>query len=189
MTEPFIDCTTLDGQRRIRGYVLGWLERLDYVGRLERSWPADQLADRVWDRVERDFHAVLQAPVVTNEALTRVIASTMVEDYFAAYPERRGTRYAVAGPLPDCEFRRCVLDFIHDLEEFEPAELPLAPEAAAAAFWCAIAESPERWGYASDRGPLVDDEDRARHIAVDAIRVYFDLRWRADRERLAAGRE
>ena len=151
------------------------------------SWPADQLGDRIWERVERDFRAVLQAPVVLNAPLTRVIASTMVEDYFSAYPERRCTRYAVSGPLPDDEFRRCVLDFIHDLEEFEPAELPLAPEAAAAAFWCAIAEAPERWGYAHDRGPLVDDEDRAHHVAVDAIRGYFDLRWRADRERLAAG--
>lgn len=187
MLEPFIDCTTLDGQRRIRGYVQSWLERLDYAGKLDRGWPARDLAERIWARVQRDFASAWAGPLVLNEPLTCVIASTMVEDYLDAYPERRATRYAVSGPLPDCDFRRCVLDFVHDLEEFEPAELPEAAERAAAAFWTAVEEHPEHWGYTPARGPLLDDPARARLVAQEAIRGYFQMRCRVEHQRRVAG--
>lgn len=187
MTEPFIDCTTLDGQRRIRTYVLGWLERLDYAGRLDRAWPAEELACRIWDRVVREFVPAWKGPIVTNHPLSQVVATTMVEDYFAAYPQRRETRYTVRGPLTDQEFRRCVLDFIHDLEDYEPGQLPSDAEGAAESFWASVRAHPERWGYAEDRGPLVDDEARAREVALEAIRDYYDLQWRVSRQRRAAG--
>jgi hypothetical protein len=185
MTEPFIDCTTLDGQRRIRGYVLGWLERLDYGGRLDRDWPVDELACRLWERVEREFAAVWLGPVVENRALCRVVAETMVEDYYAAFPERRGFRYSVAGPLPDVTFRRCVLDYIQDMEEYEPGALPRRPEAAAEEFWATVREHPERWGVRADRGDFVDDEIGARELSVDVIRVYYALRARVAARRAA----
>jgi hypothetical protein len=181
MAEVFVDCTTLAGQQRIRSYVMGWLERLDYAGRLERAWPAEELARRIWERVRQDFEPVWDGPVVANLPLTVVVATAMVEDYFAAYPVRRAVRYAVRGPLPDDEFRRCVLDFVHDLEEFEPAALPESAEDAADAFWSTVRASPMRWGCRPERGPLVDDERRAREVAVEAIREYFDARRRADR--------
>lgn len=187
MTDPFIDCTTMEGQRRIRGYVLGWLERLDYAGKLDRCWPPDELGCRIWERVEQEFSSVWPGPIVANVPLARVIAVSMVEDYFDAYPERRPTRYSVAGPLPDGEFRRCVLDFVHDLEEYEPACLPQLPELAAAAFWEAVAENPERWGCRPELGPLVDDVPRARMVAIDAIQSYFDLRRRVERRRRETG--
>jgi hypothetical protein len=183
MPEVFVDCTTWAGQQRIRTYVMGWLERLDYAGRLERGWPVDELAHRVWERVQQDFEPVWDGPIVDNVPLAVMVAAAMVEDYFAAYPERRRVRYAVRGPLPDHEFRRCVLDFVHDLEEFEPGSLPETPEDAAAAFWSTVAESPIRWGCSPERGPLVDDEPRAREVAVEAIREYFDTRRRAQRRR------
>ena len=178
IAQPFIDSACLDGQRRIRDYVLGWLERLDYAGKLDRSWPTCELANRIWARIVSEFESVCENPVVSNGPLAEIIAETMVEDYFAAYPERRDCRYAVAGPLPDCEFRRCVLDFIHDLEEFEPAHLPQYPEAAVTAFWNELHERPHRWGYVAGRGPLIDDERRARAVALEAITEYYALRER-----------
>ena len=185
MTDPFIDCTTLDGQRRIRGYVLGWLERLDYGGRLDRDWPVDALACRVWERVERDFAAAWRGPVVENRALCRVVAETMVEDYYAAFPERRGFRYSVTGPLPDVTFRRCVLDFIQDMEEYEPGSLPRRPDAAADELWTSVQADPERWGVRPERGPFVDDEERARELSVEVIREYDALRARVAARRAA----
>lgn len=178
MSEPFIDCTTLHGQRRIRSYVLGWLERLDYAGRLDRCWPEAELALRIWDRVEREYAVAWKGPVVENRPLARVIACTMVEDYYRAYPERRICRYSVAGVLPDVTFRRCVLDFIHDIEEFEAAALPVEPRAAADVFWAAVRATPERWGCRGDRGPFVDDEPRAWSVALEVIEEYFDLQSR-----------
>lgn len=175
MHEPFLDSTTLEGQGRIREYVLAWLERLDYLDRLDRDWCADALGARIWSRVAEEFRAVWPGRVVTNTALAEVIASTMVEDYFAAYPQRRDSRYAVSGPLEDAGFRRCVLDFLHDLEEFEPAALPREAEDAAEVFWSEVRAHPERWGYSTDRGPFVDDPARARLVAVETIRQYFDL--------------
>lgn len=189
MTEPFIDCTTLDGQRRIRGYVLGWLERLDYAGRLDRCWPAQDLAERVWERVEREFAAVWRGPIVENAHLSRVVATTMVEDYYAAYPVQRSHRYCLSGRLPDVTFRRCVLDFIQDLEEFEPAQLPRRPEAAADVFWSSVLEHPDRWGCRPERGPFVDDEGLASRVAVEVIREYFALQERAAARRRESGRE
>ena len=185
MTDPFIDCTTLDGQRRIRGYVLGWLERLDYGGRLDRDWPVDELACRLWDRVEREFAAVWLGPVVENSALCRVVAETMVEDYYAAFPERRGFRYSVGGPLPDVTFRRCVLDFIQDMEEYEPGALPRRADAAAEEFWATVREHPERWGCRPERGDFVDDEISARDLSVEVIREYYALRARVAARRAA----
>jgi hypothetical protein len=183
MTEAFIDCTTLDGQKRIRSYVLGWLERLDYAGRLDRCWPACELGARVWDRVEREFAAVWTGPIVENRDLSRLVAEVMVEDYYTAYPTRRDSRYAVVGSLPDVTFRRCVLDFVHDLEEFEPERLPRRPEAAAAEFWSSVETNPDRWGCRPDRGPFVDDERCAKRVAVDVIREYFALRARVAERR------
>jgi hypothetical protein len=188
MNEPFIDCTTLDGQRRIRGYVLGWLERLDYGGRLDRNWPVDELAARLWERVEREFAAVWLGPVVENRALCRVVAETMVEDYYAAYPRRRAFRYSVIGDLPDVTFRRCVLDFIQDLEEYEPEALPQRPEAAAEEFWATVRDHPDRWGCRPERGAFVDDERFARTLAVSVIREYFTLQGRVAERRAAAVR-
>lgn len=188
MNDPFIDCTTLDGQRRIRGYVLGWLERLDYGGRLDRAWPMDELAGRLWERVEREFAAVWLGPVVENRALCRVIAETMVEDYYAAYPSRRAFRYAVVGALPDVTFRRCVLDFVQDLEEYEPAALPSRPESAADEFWATVRDHPDRWGCRTDRGPFVDDEPCARLLSVQVIREYFALQGRVAEQRSARAR-
>lgn len=188
MNSPFIDCTTLDGQRRIRGYVLGWLERLDYGGRLDRDWPVCELADRLWERVEREFSAVWLGPVVENRALCRVIAETMVEDYYAAYPERRACRYSVVGDLPDVNFRRCVLDFIQDIEEFEPAALPRRAEAAAEEFWNTVRDHPDRWGCRPDRGAFVDDLAVARKLSVEVIREYFALQHRVAEQRAAGAR-
>ncbi|MBW3628588.1 MAG: hypothetical protein KY464_04745 [Gemmatimonadetes bacterium] len=189
MNDAFIDCTTLEGQRRIRGYVLGWLERLDYGGRLDRGWPVEELAGRVWDRVEREFAAVWLGPVVENRALCRVIAETMVEDYYAAYPARRCHRYSVLGDLPDVTFRRCVLDFIQDIEEYEPAALPRRPESAAEEFWATVREHPDRWGCKPERGDFVDDEPHARALSVEVIREYFALQGRVAEQRAAgAGR-
>lgn len=185
MTEPFIDCSARAGQRRIRDYVLGWLERLDYAGRLDRAWPAEELGARVWDRVERDFAAVWRGPVVENRALARIVATVMVEDYYAAYPFQRVFRYTVRGSLPDVTFRRCVLDFVQDLEEYEPHELEYHPEAAADAFWSAVRASPERWGCRADPTSFVDDEARARRLSVEVIRDYFDLQARVERQRAA----
>jgi hypothetical protein len=178
MEHPFVDSTTLQGQRRIREYVLGWLERLDYAGKLDREWPAEELGARIWARVLSEFRTAYKGPVVTNGPLAEVIATTMVEDYFAAYHQRRPCRYCVSGPLPDTDFRRCVLDFIHDLEEFEPECLPLLPEGAAAAFWQEIQERPHRWGYRADHGPLIDDPPRASEVALEAITEYYSLRSR-----------
>ena len=160
MTDPFIDCTSLDGQRRIRGYVLGWLERLDYGGRLDRDWPVDELA-------------------------CRVVAETMVEDYYAAFPGRRGFRYSVTGPLPDVTFRRCVLDFIQDMEEYEPGALPPRADAAAEEFWSSVRADPDRWGVRPERGPFVDDEEQARELSVEVIREYHALRARVAARRAA----
>jgi hypothetical protein len=188
MNEPFIDCTTLEGQRRIRGYVLGWLERLDYGGRLDRAWPIDELANRLWERVEREFAAVWLGPVVENRALCRVVAETMVEDYYAAYPQRRSCRYSVMGDLPDVTFRRCVLDFVQDMEEYEPEALPRRPEAAAEEFWATVREHPDRWGCRPERGAFVDDERVARTLAVTVIREYFALQGRVAEQRAAAAR-
>jgi hypothetical protein len=176
MEHPFVDSTTLQGQRRIREYVLGWLERLDYAGKLDRCWPAEALGSRIWARILSEFRAAYKGPVVNNGPLAEVIAATMVEDYFAAYAERRPSRYCVSGPLPDTDFRRCVLDFIHDLEEFEPECLPPLPEAAAVAFWQEIRERPQRWGYRASNGPLIDDESRAHQVALEAIVEYYTMR-------------
>lgn len=185
MTEAFIDCTTLAGQRRIRDYVLAWLERLDYSGRLDRDWPAEELGARVWERVERDFAAAWRGPVVENGGLARVVATVMVEDYYAAYPQRRVFLYTVRGALPDVTFRRCVLDFVHDLEEYAPHELTPHPEAAADAFWAAVRARPERWGCRADPATFVDDEARAHRLSVEVIRDYFDLQARVERQRAA----
>jgi hypothetical protein len=183
MQESFIDSTVREGQARIGEYVLGWLERLDYAGKLDRAWPEEELAAVVWGRIERDFGAHWDGPVVTNRALAEVVATVMVEDYFASYPRRRASRYSVGGPLPDAGFRRCVLDFIHDLEEFAPAELPPRPETAAEVFWAEVRENPHRWGCSPGKGPFVDDEPRAREVAVEAIREYFHLRERVEEQR------
>lgn len=185
MKDAFIDCTTLEGQRRIREYVLGWMERLDYGGKLDRSWPVEELADRIWDRVLREFSVAWDGPIVTNGPIAALIALTMVEDYFAAYPCRRASRYSVAGPLTDAEFRRCVLDFIHDLEEYEPAELSHRPESAAEVFWDSVRQAPERWGCSPERGDFVDDEERAREVVLEAIEDYFNLQWKVARRRRA----
>lgn len=179
MDDPFLDSATREGQGRIREYVLGWLERLDYRGRLDRDWSADALGARIWRHVEGELAAHWPGSVVTSRDLAEVIAAAAVEDYFAAYPRRRPTRYAVAGPLPDAGFRRCVLDFVHDLEEFEPAALPATPEAVAAAFRAEVEANPERWGCSEERGPFVDDPERAARVAVETVREYFDLLRRA----------
>lgn len=189
MMEPFIDCTRLEGQRRIRSYVLGWLERLDYAGRLDRSWPADALGQRVWERIDREYSVAWGGPVVSNQPLAAAIAATMVDDYYEAYPERRSCRYSVAGPLPDDTFRRSVLDFVQDLEEYEPTLLPGGARAAADAFWKAVHSSPERWGYRLDGGCFVDDEVRAKEVVVDVIEEYFALLVRAARRRSASAGE
>jgi hypothetical protein len=178
-TTPFIDCTTLEGQRRIRAYILAWLERLDYSGRLERSWPPDELGPCIWDRVEREFSAVWRGPIVENRSLSRVVAVTMVEDYYAAYPQRRATRYTVSGFLPDVCFRRCVLDFINDLEEYEPACLEGGAEAMAALFWESVRDNPERWGCRPEHGPFIDDEVIARSVVLEVIHDHLVLRVRA----------
>lgn len=175
MTEPFIDCTTPRGLQRVRGYVLGWLERLDYAGKLQRSWPEAELGQRIWDKIEREFAAVWKGPVVANRPLAELISVSMVEDYFLAYPERRNSRYSVLGPLPDVAFRRCVLDYLHDLEEFEPAQVPARPELGADAFWDAVRTHPERWGCCAERGPFVDDEPLARRIALEVLHEYFAM--------------
>ena len=179
MTEPFIDCTTLRGGHRIRSYVLGWLERLDYSGKLDRGWPAEELGALVWKKVERDFAAVWRGPIVANAPLAEVIATTMVEDYYSAYPTRRTTRFTVVGPLDDGAFRRCVLDFVHDLEEFEPSRLDGGPPAILEAFWQAVGEDPSRWEWRPELGPFVDDEEYARVVALAAVQEYFALQDRA----------
>jgi hypothetical protein len=175
-TTPFIDCTTLEGQRRIRGYIQSWLERLDYSGRLERTWPPEELGCCIWDRVEREFSAVWRGPIVENRGLSRVIAITMVEDYFAAYSARRPTRYSVSGFLPDVCFRRCVLDFVNDLEEYEPGCLDGGAEAMAALFWDSVRETPERWGCRPEHGPFIDDELIGRSVVLEVIREHLELR-------------
>lgn len=179
MQDPFVDATTLAGQARIRGYALGWLERLDYSGKLERQWSPDELGALIWRRVESEFAPVWPGDVVNNRPLAEVIAASMVEDYYGAYPERRLCRYAVAGPLGDLAFRRCVADFVDDLDEFAPEGLPEAPERAAEQFWREVRAHPERWGYRPAVGPFVDDEPRARVVVLDAIRECYDLRERA----------
>lgn len=179
MQDPFLDSTTMEGQLRIREYVLRWLERLDYGDRLDRTWSPDDLGTLIWTRVAQEFGAFLPGRVVTNTALAEVIAATMVEDYFAAYPERRPSRYSVAGPLMDSGFRRCVLDFLHDLEEFEPAALPEDVREAADVFWYEVRTFPQRWGYSVDQGPFVDDQRRAEEVALETIRNYFDMLRRA----------
>lgn len=179
MREAFVDSTTMEGQQRIRGYVLAWLERLDYAGDLERDEDPDVLGARLWEWVDREYAPVWKGEVVTNAPLARVIASTMVEDYLAAFPRRRASRYSVAGPLGDAEFRRCVLDFVHDLEEFEPESLPERPEAAADVFWSDVRENARRWGYDPARGPFVDDEFAAARVVLEAIRDYYALKAEA----------
>lgn len=176
MTDVFVKATTIDDQQRIRQYVLAWVERLDYGEKLDRGWPADELGARVWHKVEQEFSAVWEGPVTDNRALAEVIATVAVEDYYAAFPARRGARYSVAGPLGDHAFRRCALDFVHDLEEFEPAALPGTPEEAAAMFWDDAHRNPARWGCTRDLGPLVDDEPRARQVAQETIGEYYALR-------------
>lgn len=183
MKDAFIDCTTLEGQERIRRYVLGWMERLDYSGKLERSWPAEELACRIWNRVMREFSVAWKGPIVTNGPIAELIAVTMVEDYYAAYPERRRSRYTVAGPLSDAEFRRCVLDFVNDLEEYEPGQLSHRPEVTAELFWSTVERTPERWGCSTERGAFVDDERQAREVALLVIEEYFDLQWQVARQR------
>lgn len=183
MRDPFVDATTLAGQARIRGYALGWLERLDYSGKLEREWSADELGALLWRRIESEFAPVWEGDVVDNRALAEVIATSAVEDYFGAYPERRRCRYAVAGPLGDRAFRRCVADFVDDLEEFAPEGLPAAPEGVAERFWREVRAHPERWGYRPATGPFVDDEPLARTVALDEIRECYQLRARAAERR------
>jgi hypothetical protein len=176
MTDAFVKATTLEGQQRIRQYVLAWVERLDYGERLDRGWPADELGARVWHKVEQEFAAVWEGAVTDNRPLAEVIATVAVEDYYRAFPERREARYTVAGPLGDHTFRRCAVDFVHDLEEFEPAALPGSPEEAAAMFWDDAHRNPDRWGCKRELGPLVDDEARAREVAYEAIDEYYALR-------------
>lgn len=179
MREAFLDAGSAVGQARIRSYVLGWLERLDYSDRLERCWPAAELAGAIWERVERDFAHHWVGPVVSNAPLARVIAETAVDDYLAAYPAARDCRYAVGCPLGDASFRRCVLDFLHDLEEFGPEELSADADEAALAFWREVRESPHRWEYSPQRGPFVDDEVRARRVVRETIEEWHELRERA----------
>lgn len=174
MREAFIDSTTLEGQHRIRSYVTAWLARLDYARKLQRAWSASELGGLVWTRIEQQYAAGWDGPVVTNRGLATVIATVAVEDYFATYPERRASRYAVRNPVEEGEFRRCVLDFVHDLEEFEPAELPDDPEEVVAAFWRDVRAHPDRWGYSERRGPFVDDEARAGEIATETVRAYAE---------------
>jgi len=174
--QPFVDSTVRDGQQRIRGYVVGWLERLDYSGKLDRAWSAEELGSRIWERIRGDYSTHLRGTsVATNDDLARVIAVAAVEDFFSTYPERRPYRYSVAGPLGSDPFRRAVLDFVHDLEEFEPASLPDTAAAAAEMFWADVQGSPRRWGYDPDRGPFVDDEGRARRVALEVMHDYFGL--------------
>lgn len=174
--DVFVDSTTQEGVERIRGYALGWLERADYAGKLERGWPVEEIGRLLWARVEREFAPVWRGPVVSNRPLAQVIATSMVEDYFAAYPEKRTSRYAVSGALGDGSFRRCVVDFVHDLEEFDPGGVAEDPTVVAELFWDDVRVNPDRWGYDPERGPFVDDPQRARTVAEEAIREYFDLR-------------
>ena len=175
-SDPFLDSTTLEGQQRIRSYILAWLERLDYAGKLNRGWSADELGAVLWERIRQEYSPHWDGALVSNEELARVIAATMVEDYFASYPQRRPSRYSVAGPFGDASFRRAVADFIGDLEDFEAAHLPSSPDDVAAMFWEDVASHPKRWGYDVERGPFVDDETVARRIAREAARDYYALR-------------
>lgn len=183
MSEPFLNATTLYGQERVRSYVLGWLERLDYAGRLDRAWPADELGRMIWERVERDFRPHCSGEVVSNRPIAEVIATVMVEDYYAAYPERRSSRYSVGGPFGDEAFRRCVLDFLHDLEEFDEPEAAAHPHRAADAFWEHVREHPQRWGCSGARGAFVDDEPRARGVVLETLLEYRELMRRAEESR------
>lgn len=172
MRDAFIDSTTLEGQHRIRSYVTSWLARLDYAGKLQRTWSPDELGGLVWERIEQQYRAGWEGPVVTNRAIAEVIASIAVEDYFTVYPQRRASRYAVANPVEEGEFRRCVLDFVHDLEEFEPGSWPAEAEEVVRAFWSEVRAHPDRWGYSARRGPFVDDEERAHAVALETVRGY-----------------
>jgi hypothetical protein len=176
MPDVFVASTTLQGQSRIREYVLAWLERLDYSGKLERSWPAEALGERIWHRVETEFAAVWDGPVTDNRMLAEIVAAAAVEDYYGAFPDRRGFRYVVHSPLGDAAFRRCALDFVHDLEEYEPAAMPTSPERAAELFWLDARSNPARWGCRADLGPLVDDESRAEEVVVETMREYYALK-------------
>jgi len=176
MHQPLIDSTTLEGQRRIRAFALCWLERLDYSRKLDRAWPAAELGNRLWARFEHEYAPHWRGPLVTNRPIAEIIATTMVEDYYEAYPERRASRYSVMGPLVDTPFRRCVLDFVHDLEEFEPAALPTSPLATAEMFWADVRANPERWDYDPEDGPFVDDEHHASLVALEALADYFALK-------------
>jgi hypothetical protein len=176
MSDVFVDATTLPGQQRIREYVIAWLERLDYSEKLDRSWPADELGARIWNRVDQEFAAVWDGPVTDNRAIAEVIATIAVEDYYEAVPQRLGVRFSVSSPFGDASFRRCALDFVHDLEEYEPNALPTTAEEVAEMFWHDVHANPDRWGCKATLGPLVDDEGRAREIATETIREYFTLR-------------
>jgi hypothetical protein len=176
MHQPLIDSTTLEGQRRIRAFALCWLERLDYSRKLDRSWPATELGNRLWARFEHEYAPHCKGELVTNRPIAEILAISMVEDYYAAYPERRETRYTVTGPLDDAPFRRCVLDFVHDLEEFEPAVLPATPIAAAEMFWADVRANPARWDYDPEDGPFVDDEHYAGFVALEALNDYYALK-------------
>ena len=176
MHQPLVDSTTLDGQHRIRAFALCWLERLDYSGKLDRGWPATELGNRLWARFEHEYAPHWQGPLVTNRMIAEVITTSMVEDYYDAYPQRRASRYAVTGPLEDTPFRRCVLDFVHDLEEFEAALLPATPLAAAELFWTDVRQNPQRWGYDPDDGPFVDDEHHAGYVALEVLCDYYALK-------------
>ena len=186
MREAFIDSAERGGQQRIREYVLGWLERLDYGGKLERAWPPAELARVVWDKVERDFTAHWRGPVVSNRELARVVALVVVEDYFECYPHRRGSRYSVRGPLTDAAFRRCVLDYVHDVEEFSPSELSDDPAEVVAVFWAEVRENPHRWGCSPEKGPFVDDEATAHRVALEVVGEYYTLRSRVAAQRAEA---
>jgi hypothetical protein len=176
MSDTFVEATTLSGQHRIREYVLAWIERLDYADRLDRAWPADELGARIWYKVEQEFSAVWTGGVTDNRALAEVIAAVAVEDYYTVFPQRRACRYVLDGPLGDHTFRRCAIDFVHDLEEYEPALLPACPDEAARMFWDDASRDPGRWGCRPHLGPLVDDEPLARDVAREAIREYYTLR-------------
>lgn len=176
MTDCFVDSTTMEGQGRIRAYALAWLERLDYADRLEREWDADELGTMLWARIDHEFAPLWDGPVTCNRALAEIICAAMVEDYFAAYPEPRASRYSVRDDFGDSVFRRCATDFIDDLDEYEPALLPTDPAAAADLFWADVRVRPERWGYDPKRGPFVDDEAFARQVALEAITEYYALR-------------
>jgi hypothetical protein len=171
----FVDSTTMEGQRRIRGYALALLERVDYHGKLERDWSEEALGRFVWERIRKEYASAWNGVFVSNEDLAVVIAITMVEDYYVAYPDQRQSRYAVSGPLPDVTFRRCVVDYLNDLEEFEPMLATGGIGEVAALFWKDVEAHPARWGYAATIGPFVDDRERAEAVAQEAIREYRDL--------------